>query len=494
MAQMEEAKLRAKEDANDKYGGLNRPIYIAIATIIVLGSGLIGQAVRESDSVSLIVFLIITTIILLIGIPTDAEHRRKRKAYQDYREIYHGDASRDQKARAELIAEFSIAEIDTLKHRRVRFWLPLIVGGGAFLGGAAAGFLITLGLDHFIFDFGRSDRKVAFITAIILCGTPVAIHYWLKWRNNCMVDVNGGDLRVNSLRKQLMEIDDKPIVEAPKTDREVELQRIEQEELKREREAEAAEQAKKIAFNQRLTKWRDLRQSLVDKFAVIDNANFTLAEKSKEVYVLDTPYLQKLWNQSAASFKEVASGLIEKSKQESKDISFTKAIDELPHLKTLPDHEIFCRYDGDSHGGHTDFFSLQDGSKTDGFLQFIRADRSIEGLFEAFYLVFELPRIGAFWHDFYGIDYTYIASEAQVLTELLHRHFFDKYDDENASAILKMPSGFMICAEDDSLRASLMADEANTGVVELSVTISKDGKITSNIDVFYQAKRVVFYS
>ena len=115
-------------------------------------------------------------------------------------------------------------------------------------------------------------------------------------------------------------------------------------------------------------------------------------------------------------------------------------------------------------------------------------------MFEAFYLVFELPRIGAFWHDFYGIDYTYITSEAQVLTELLHRHFFDKYDDENASAILKMPSGFMICAEDDSLRASLMADEANTGFVELSVTISKDGKITSNIDVFYQAKLIVFYS
>ena len=191
--------------------------------------------------------------------------------------------------------------------------------------------------------------------------------------------------------------------------------------------------------------------------------------------------------------KRAASELIEKSKQESKDISFTKAIDELPHLKILPGHEISCRYDGDSHGGGTDFFSEHDGSKTDDFLQFISADKSVEGLFEAFYLVFELPRVGAFWHGFYGIDYTYITSEQQVLTELLYRNFFDKYDDENALVILRKPSGFMICAQDDGLRASLMADEANTGVVELSVSISKDGKITSNIDVLYEAKRFVLY-
>ena len=48
-----------------------------------------------------------------------------------------------------------------------------------------------------------------------------------------MGEVNRSELRVNSLRKQLMEIDDKPVIEAPKTDREVELERIEEEELKR---------------------------------------------------------------------------------------------------------------------------------------------------------------------------------------------------------------------------------------------------------------------
>ena len=205
---MADAKSKAEHDASREYGGLNRPIFIAIGCIFVLGSGVLGEAFREDDSFMWKGFFAITAICLFFGIRIDAESQKKRKAYQAYREVYHGNTSSDQKQRAKLIAELTITELSTFQHRRLYFWIPLLFGSFAFLCAAGVGLLIVHGLDNFIFDFDRSYRKLAQITSIVLCGTPFGVHYWRKLRKEFMEELNRNEFRIEYLRTKLMEVDE----------------------------------------------------------------------------------------------------------------------------------------------------------------------------------------------------------------------------------------------------------------------------------------------
>jgi hypothetical protein len=199
---MGDPKSKAREDADRLYGFLHRPIFIAIATIIVFGFAGLAEGIREESMTALALFGLLTAVSLLIGLPTDAEHQRTRNAYQKYREIYHGDYTRESKERAELIAYLTIAEFDVFKHRRIRFWLPLIIASFAFVFAGGIMFLGVEFLDNYFLDLGRSDRKVLLLVAGGGTGLLFGFHYWRKYRREIKEELVQKEAYAARLREQ----------------------------------------------------------------------------------------------------------------------------------------------------------------------------------------------------------------------------------------------------------------------------------------------------
>lgn len=133
-------------------------------------------------------------------------------------------------------------------------------------------------------------------------------------------------------------------------------------------------------------------------------------------------------------------------------------------------------YRGDSHGGRTEFTVTLSGKRIE-LQQAITIDNSAEGMVSAFFLVWQLPTLGAFWHGLYDLPTIFYFSDDRLYDTLLNKEEF-RGDEQILAQILSIPTGIRISKVADRIIISCLSYIENNAIVDCWIEINNLGKIT----------------
>lgn len=154
-----------------------------------------------------------------------------------------------------------------------------------------------------------------------------------------------------------------------------------------------------------------------------------------------------------------------------------------------PSAEIFASYSGDSHGGQTEMYAELHGRRCD-YLDVIEVEPTTKGAADAFFIAWELPKLGAYWHGLTGRDYTLVFGMAELINSL--RNLGISHDDPALKKIDR-PSGVRVYGNAAGREVRCLASQTNVGLVDLGIRITagrvsvlpKDILIPASVRTYY---------
>lgn len=139
-------------------------------------------------------------------------------------------------------------------------------------------------------------------------------------------------------------------------------------------------------------------------------------------------------------------------------------------IRVIEPLKIMSAYTGDRHGGHTDLYVEQDTEKQP-YLSALTFENSVVSMIEAFYVTFELPKKGCFWHGCYDRDYSLLRSVRWLVAALQRRSDISSDGDGQVKKVDR-PPGIRLIKHSDSYRLTCLAAYPNGEVVDMSLTLN----------------------
>jgi hypothetical protein len=126
---------------------------------------------------------------------------------------------------------------------------------------------------------------------------------------------------------------------------------------------------------------------------------------------------------------------------------------------------VGARRVGDAHGSHFEWEGLENVAFT--------AD--LRGACAAFLCHLELPRVGAFWHALYQLNYEFLAGDR--LWEILQRVYELAPDDERLDRLTPNDQGVVVRRTDDQVSITALAQSETDGLTRRAVILNLDGVV-----------------
>ena len=148
--------------------------------------------------------------------------------------------------------------------------------------------------------------------------------------------------------------------------------------------------------------------------------------------------------------------------------------------------DITVTYHGHSHGGLCEFH----GDLYNSPLDALKFDLNLDGILEAFYTAFELPKAGAWWHGLMGLDYNLIFNIDDLIIPLLRNQNISP--DSPAMHMENFYTGLMVKRCGNGYTVSCLASYPHFKVVDFSINIC-DGSALKLESVILEPATTYYY-
>ena len=201
-------------------------------------------------------------------------------------------------------------------------------------------------------------------------------------------------------------------------------------------------------------------------FKVVNNIESIDDNKN---YLIDLQFTERTWK-ALDSAANTVFALDERMIKEGsgKPININSFFKNNTSAGVIDKFKIMACYTGDSHGGHTEIYSVSDGSKGE-YLLGIKFVETIQGLIEGFYIGLQFPTKGVYWHGLYGRDYEFLLDNNRFINVLCNKisapvtEVVDK---------IRLPAGIRIVKYAECYNVSCLAVYPNGSIVDMSISIS----------------------
>ncbi len=207
---------------------------------------------------------------------------------------------------------------------------------------------------------------------------------------------------------------------------------------------------------------------------VIKNNNFKIVNSIDSIedgrsYLIDPKIIERKWKVLDVA-ANVVFALDENMIGEGggRPINVNSFFKNSTNARVIDKVKIMARYTGDSHGGHTELYSVSDGGE-DKYLSGIRFVETIDGLIESLYIGLQLPIKGVYWHGLYGRDYEFLLNNDHFVSVLCRQRpslVSDMVDK------LELPAGIRVVKSGGRYKVSCLVAYQNGSIVDMSISIS----------------------
>ena len=189
-----------------------------------------------------------------------------------------------------------------------------------------------------------------------------------------------------------------------------------------------------------------------------------------EHFVLDERLVAKKWailELACKPFFDITERDIEAGRTE--PCCINSLFDICGGIRVIEPLKIMSAYTGDPHGGHTDLYVGQ-GTEKHPYLSALTFENAVDSMIEAFYVAFELPKKGCFWHGCYDRDYSLLRGVRWLVAALQRRK--GKSSAGDGQGKIDRPPGIRLIKHSDSYRLACLAAYPNGEVVDMSLTLN----------------------
>lgn len=275
-------------------------------------------------------------------------------------------------------------------------------------------------------------------------------------------------------------------------------------ELQAKEEALELQKQKKLESEERMRAHKALQERvLVEKTPYFEYIN-----KIRSQPILGSAYLE-------TAIEDIDSGIIDASLVKEKWIRLNALVDKnialtndeissgaslkkslglsrqlFPNLAFMGDPTIYCQYSGNSHGGTSEYFVYHDNEPLPLNLA-VKDVSNISGIIETFFVFFELPKKGVFWHGLYDRDYDLLFTDSSLVTHLKENLKLSPNSiDLN---FLIMPPSIRLVKDGDLVRASCLAIYRNFDIKDMSVLLAPGRVVQQPSRLVYGSGKMILY-
>tara|TARA_R110002049_G_scaffold296531_1_gene484694 strand:+ start:412 stop:2232 length:1821 start_codon:yes stop_codon:yes gene_type:complete len=130
---------------------------------------------------------------------------------------------------------------------------------------------------------------------------------------------------------------------------------------------------------------------------------------------------------------------------------------------------IYSLYAGNSHGGQTNLYTMTNDSMLVDVCKMVTGPENINGLIEIFYLFFEIPKKGRFWHGLYDHTYKFIFDQQALVRALMNLS-----ESEMKPENIDVPAGLRVNIKNESIVVSCLSIDMECNITDKSIIIKND--------------------